>query len=153
MLPVLGSALQARFSGPYEIKEKIGDQDYIVATPDRRRRTRLCHVNILKPYFDSCATSQFDCEAEGKAVLVLSGAELLETVAGESDHFNFPPPAVVQGWLQNSEVLANLDIYFTDLSGAQREDVVRLIKANVGLFSDVPTRTLSMTLTWATHHR
>lgn len=144
LLPILGSALQARFSGPYEIKEKIGDRDYIVATPDRRRRTRLCHVNMLKPYFDSCATSQFDCEAEGKAVLVLCSAELLETVVGESDHFNFPSPAVVQGRLQNSEVLASLDLYFTDLSGAQREDVFRLIKANVGLFSG---------LGWATHHR
>lgn len=50
LLPIPGSALRARYSGPYEIKEKLNDRDYIVYTPDRRRRCRLCHVNMLKPY-------------------------------------------------------------------------------------------------------
>ena len=52
LLPVPGSALQACYSGPYRVKEKVGDRDYIIATPDRRRHGRLCHINMLKPYFD-----------------------------------------------------------------------------------------------------
>ena len=35
LLPVLGHSLQARFSGPYTIAEKVGEVDYIVKTPDR----------------------------------------------------------------------------------------------------------------------
>lgn len=42
--PSPGSALQARYGGPYFIKEKVNDRDYTVDTPDRRRRSRLCHV-------------------------------------------------------------------------------------------------------------
>ncbi len=50
LLPVPGSALQAKFTGPYEIKEELGDTDYVVNTPDRRRKSRVCHINMLKAY-------------------------------------------------------------------------------------------------------
>ena len=50
LLPVVGHSLQARFSGPYTIAEKVGEVDYVVKTPDRQKKKRLCHVNMLKPY-------------------------------------------------------------------------------------------------------
>ncbi|CAL9707779.1 unnamed protein product [Knipowitschia caucasica] len=53
LLPIPGSSLQARYSGPYVVERKVSDRDYLIATPDRRRRSRLCHINMLKPYFDS----------------------------------------------------------------------------------------------------
>ncbi len=40
LLPVPGPALRAKFSGPYEIKEKLGDTDFIVNSPDRRRKSQ-----------------------------------------------------------------------------------------------------------------
>ncbi len=46
LIPVPSSALQAKFTGPYEIKEKLSDTDYIVYTPDRRRKSRVCHINV-----------------------------------------------------------------------------------------------------------
>lgn len=52
LLPIPGSALQARFSGPYVVEDKVSDRDYVIATPDRRQQRRLCHVNMLKPYFE-----------------------------------------------------------------------------------------------------
>lgn len=39
LIPTPGSALQAKFAGPYEIKEKLGDTDYIVETPDHKRKS------------------------------------------------------------------------------------------------------------------
>lgn len=50
LLPIPGASLQARYSGPYAIQKKVGDRDYLVTTPDRRRGSRLCHVNMLKGY-------------------------------------------------------------------------------------------------------
>lgn len=48
LFPVSGSALSARFAGPYVVKSKVSDTDYIIITPERRRKTRLCHINMLK---------------------------------------------------------------------------------------------------------
>lgn len=52
MLPVPGNPLRSRFFGPYEIQKKLNDLNYIVVTPDRRKQTQLCHVNMLKPYVE-----------------------------------------------------------------------------------------------------
>ena len=46
LLPVLGSSFSARFSGPYVIEKKLSETDYVVKTPDRRRQSRVCHVNM-----------------------------------------------------------------------------------------------------------
>lgn len=45
-----GSALQARFSGPYVVESKLSDANYVVKTPVRKRKSRVCHINMLKPY-------------------------------------------------------------------------------------------------------
>ena len=52
LLPVTGSSLQCRFSGPYLAEQKISDRDYVIKTPDRRQSSRMCHVNMLKAYFE-----------------------------------------------------------------------------------------------------
>lgn len=50
LLPLPGSTLTARFSGPYVMRGKVSDNDYVIHTPERRKKTRLCHVNMLKAY-------------------------------------------------------------------------------------------------------
>lgn len=52
VLPSLpGSSLRSQFSGPYAVEKKISDTNYVVQTPGRKRRTRVCHINMLKHYF------------------------------------------------------------------------------------------------------
>ena len=48
VLTVLGH-LQARYFGPYTTSEK---EWYLIKTPDRRNSQQLCHINMLKPYFE-----------------------------------------------------------------------------------------------------
>ncbi len=50
LLPLPGSSLQAKFAGPYEIEEKLSDTDYVIQTPERPRKSRVCHINMLKSY-------------------------------------------------------------------------------------------------------
>lgn len=50
LLPVPKSPLHAHFAGPYVIEKKLSNTNYIVPTPDRRRKSTLCHVNMLKAY-------------------------------------------------------------------------------------------------------
>ena len=52
LLPVPQNHLQAKFFGPYTIEKKLSDLNYIVHTPGRQKQKQLCHINMLKEYFD-----------------------------------------------------------------------------------------------------
>ena len=52
LLPVPQSPLQAKFFGPYTIEKNLSDLNYIVHTPGRRKQKQLCHINMLKEYYD-----------------------------------------------------------------------------------------------------
>lgn len=50
LLPVIGSSVQATFSGPYEVEQKLSDTDYVIKMSDREKKSCVCHVNMLKQY-------------------------------------------------------------------------------------------------------
>ncbi|KAI2647622.1 Retrovirus-related Pol polyprotein from transposon 17.6 [Labeo rohita] len=52
LLPVPGSALQNRFTGPYVVERKVTDTTYVIRTHERRRNLRTCHINMLKQYHE-----------------------------------------------------------------------------------------------------
>ena len=58
LLPITSSVFAAKFSGPYAVKERLCDTDYVLCTPDRKRKTRVCHINMLKRY-QQCWSSYF----------------------------------------------------------------------------------------------
>ena len=57
LLPIPGHSLQACYSGPYAIEEKVNDLTYIIQTPERRKGRRLCHINMLKAYYSPSGTT------------------------------------------------------------------------------------------------
>lgn len=59
LLPLPNQPLQSKFYGPYKVLERAGDLNYIIATPDRRKKIRKVHVNLLKKY-QSCETLPHD---------------------------------------------------------------------------------------------
>ncbi len=50
-VPVVGSPFQVKFVGPYTVLRQVSDLNYLIETPERRKKTCVCHVNLLKPYF------------------------------------------------------------------------------------------------------
>ena len=50
LLPVSGKPFQCKYQGPYKIVRQLGPVDYLIATPDKRKTERTCHINMLKPY-------------------------------------------------------------------------------------------------------
>lgn len=70
LLPVPGNTLQARYFGPYLVEKKENDLNYVIVTPDRRKNKQLCHVNMLKPYYERKSGVQvvnaIDLESENK---------------------------------------------------------------------------------------
>lgn len=152
LLPLLSSPFQAKFSGPYEVVKCLSDHNYLLSTPDRRKKEQVCHINLLKPYFHSLASVPVSLVAtmplvdssgtapassnEGRDSLFLQpvSEELDEGVRG-------PSQAVVVGRLQNSEFLADLPSHLSHLTDLEKGDVIALIKSFPGLFPDVPTCT------------
>lgn len=49
--------------------------------------------------------------------------------------------SLVHPLLKNSEMLSKLEQSFSHLEEPKREDVVKLIRSHISLFSDMPTRT------------
>ena len=50
LLPVPGSALAAKFSGPYEICDQLSDTDCVTRTPYTEKKSCVCCINVLIPY-------------------------------------------------------------------------------------------------------
>ena len=51
-LPISTHPLPAKYFGPYEIDKTISVLNYVICTPDWRKKKRICHINMLKSYFD-----------------------------------------------------------------------------------------------------
>lgn len=46
LLPVAGSALQAQFLGSYGMDRKLSEKNYLIQTSDRKKRSRVVHINV-----------------------------------------------------------------------------------------------------------
>ena len=57
----LANLLQAKYFGPYIVKAKVCDLNYIVSTPHRRKNTQLCPINILKSYLNRDKKNVVQC--------------------------------------------------------------------------------------------
>lgn len=143
-LPIPGSTLAAKFSGPYNIRECISDTDYVINTPERRRKTCMCHVNMLKRYHsrENAKTDQEKSEVVQTSVpasFALIVTENPKTI--DDDDLLTRHSSHQSARLPNSEMLRVLPSQLKHLSGEQQCDITQLIHNFPCLFSDVPTRT------------
>lgn len=52
LIPTVESKFLAKWQGPYEIIEKVGEVNYKVYQPGKRKPEQLYHVNLIKPWKD-----------------------------------------------------------------------------------------------------
>jgi hypothetical protein len=126
LLPIPGNPLQARYSGPYIVEKKCGDLNYILQTPDRRKKKQLCHINMLKSYVD-----------RHSATIRPVNAIVSDVVECHSGLEN----ATSSAKLSNSETLNNLDAKLSHLEASQQQDIHEIIGEYGKLFSDIPSQT------------
>ena len=103
-LPLPRQPLQARFSGPYIVTKRVGNVNYIIHTPDRRRTQRLCQINMLKKYYE---------RNDVACVATITAIHSMEST-GENEDFSddvvLGSDATIGGCkLHNSDILAKLD--------------------------------------------
>ena len=130
LFPVVGNPLQAKYSGPYKVVKKISDTNYLVKTPDRRRETQVCHINMLKAYHEKpkpelvtlnnrlgleSPTYSKDCVGQV--------AEKEEDTESEVRLENDQQPIK----LQNSQILNDLGTKLSHLPSVQRKELAEVI--------------------------
>ncbi|KAL0147780.1 hypothetical protein M9458_056923, partial [Cirrhinus mrigala] len=140
LLPIPGSPLTAKYSGSFTIMCKVSETNYLLSTPERRRSTQLCHINLLKPYYSASSGVASDHVESPVGLAVVEGLPNIAQVAAE-DGVQFPDDAVLHGCLNNTQKLAELDSMLGHLSGEQRDELKSLIFEFSSLFSDTPTCT------------
>lgn len=52
LLPMNQPKVGLKFCGPYFVVKRVGECNYVVSTPERRQKTKLSHINLLKPYIE-----------------------------------------------------------------------------------------------------
>lgn len=82
--------------------KKVGDRNYVVSTPDHRKPTQLCHVNLLKKYHERSTA-----EAVCSVVSTKQSSPVVSAVVEQSTELDCRGP--VSARLQNSAALADLD--------------------------------------------
>lgn len=130
LLPLAGHPLKARFHGPYTIARKVSELNYIINTPDRRKATKMCHINMLKPYFERDKINLIVVTTPSASIK--GPEENSERILGKDNN----PPR-----LSNSEILANLTPILSHLTNSKRNDMIVLIRSYSDLFPDVPKET------------
>ncbi len=135
LLPLPGSALQPKYTGS-------SDTDYVVRTPERWRKTRICHINMLKLYI-SRPDSKYSASS---LVLTPAAVTSVNVVASEcspcEDDLHLGSARLSGARLQNSEALVTLHSKLSHLSSSSQSELVQLIDKYYFLFSDVPTVTV-----------
>ena len=131
LLPIPGSPLQAKFTGPYAVVKRLNSVDYLISTPDRGKTKRVCHVNMIKPYHERGVLKPVGCIAP------VGVREGLHTDPAD-DHLEQVAATPAK---KNSEVLADLGSKMLHLSKSQQRDMSELFGNYPTLFADVPGRT------------
>lgn len=52
LLPTSDSSLLAKWQGPYEVLRKLSATNYEISLPDRRKKSQVFHINLLRPWYE-----------------------------------------------------------------------------------------------------
>ena len=117
LLPLPDHPLQARYHGLYLVECKVGTVDYVVIIPDCRKGQQLCHITMLKEYYNENGGNVESC-----AVAVTSNHKEAKV---ESDCLSDTGAK-----LNNSAVLASLKNKLIHLSANEVSELEHLIMDN-----------------------
>ncbi|XP_069181863.1 uncharacterized protein [Procambarus clarkii] len=111
--PTVTGSLSARFVGPYQVLKKVTNHNFLLNTPDRRKKETLVHVNMIKKY-------------EGRDMLPITMVTTKEDIEEEEEV------------LTNSEILLNLQAKLTHVAEGHQPSLLQMIQEYKTIFRDVP---------------
>ena len=139
LFPVTGKPLQARYRGPYTVYKKVNDVDYVVQTPDRRKETQLCHINMMKMYHSRVKSSDKSSDKSNPVAIVVPEAVVEDTVDSvEKDCHDFFQGVSETVTMTNSDVMADLESKLSHMAPNETPVLLDLFNEFSVLFSDTP---------------
>ncbi|XP_076043861.1 uncharacterized protein LOC143026954 [Oratosquilla oratoria] len=130
LLPFKGNVFQAKFQGPYRVIKRVGEVNYVVATPERRRKQWLCHINMLKDYAHTSG------EPLGAPVCLTNPVNPAE-VEGEVEVGPLPV-SCAEAWGENTAARAVLETGLGHLNDEQKEELLAVMDKYPNVFKDRP---------------
>jgi transposase InsO family protein len=116
LIPQMVSSLSPSWSGPYLVEKKTGPVTYQILTHDKKKRRRIVHANMLRPYIPriSCFITNESEEIQNK--IPASFPESITRTLTSKDIFINPKLSQIQN---NSikNLLLKFDAIFSDLPG------------------------------------
>ena len=126
----------------------MSEQNYFISTPKHRKSSRLCHVNLLKPYYSRDVTVAPESSVQSlgfSPVLTIGSVSSALQAPGMVDreevNVRAPDDPMMCGRLKNSETLCNLRSLYAHLSDVKSSELTEMIREYPGLFGDTPSRT------------
>ncbi|XP_069176768.1 uncharacterized protein [Procambarus clarkii] len=118
LLPGKRKVTEPRFEGTYRVVKWIGQVSYEISKPDRPRKTQVCHIDRLKPYFQeegkaTIRNGTMRPEGEGGAVMCMRLNQELPEEEGKW-------PSANATHLSNTESLRSIGEKLQHLKGKQR---------------------------------
>ena len=124
LLPIPGRSLQARYFGPYAVEKKASDINFIITTPDRRKKRQLCQINMLKEYVDRNSINVTPVNVISSVPQKQSEMNCEEM---NCEEMNFHKTDPTCSKLQNSDLSKDLDKKLSHLDQTQRDELKMLI--------------------------
>ncbi|XP_063050317.1 uncharacterized protein LOC134445162 [Engraulis encrasicolus] len=146
LLPMANSPFLAKYTGPYTVLKQVSDLNYMISTPNRKRSTQLCHINLLKPYYTrSSGSGAAETDDLVKSVSIAATVEASHAspflVAEGGEDVVGPDDCMLLPRLKNSEKLAELDTLVGHLSADRATEMKKMLSDFPSLFSDTPSCT------------
>ncbi|XP_066969216.1 uncharacterized protein [Macrobrachium rosenbergii] len=133
LLPIPGNPLKAQFSGPWSVLKKLTDVNYLIETPGRRRKSRICHVNMLKPFVSR--------DVDQVESVVVDPITVVSVEVDENPLVNKKMSVNPDVSSSNSDILNNLSTKFQHLNSEKSEALIGIIHKYKDLFQDELGRT------------
>lgn len=126
-LPIPGSSLKVKYSGPYLVEKKFGKVNYVISTPDRRKVTQIVLVSPMKPYL--CRPSEEYPNSRCSLLLERVNSEPEPELGGQETDVDATLEEVIliSSNPSNSHWLHNMFESLAELTPSQSKDISDLI--------------------------
>ncbi|XP_071948879.1 uncharacterized protein [Antedon mediterranea] len=149
-LPEGAGKLDSKWQGPYKITKKVGEVDYEIHMPDKRKSHRIIHANLIKKWYtqeDARQISQCYCVT---GVIQEIGNESLVQPVDYDLETQFLDDSIGPSYKQTQTWK---DVKIADsISTKQKRELTNTLKKHTKAFSDVPGKTNVLTHTVKTTH-